>query len=100
MPDNVIQHPSIDDIESAVRRADLALSNRGNGDGGNLPPMDLPERVGRLESTVGEIRTDVAVIKSSYATRENVSDAKNALVYWMVATSIAVVMLVVALIKL
>lgn len=35
------------------------------------PPMELTERVAKLESALNLVVTDVAVIRSNYATRED-----------------------------
>lgn len=56
-------------------------SNSNGGDGGDGGDMKI--RIEKIEGKVADITTDLAVIKSNYATRENVSNAKNAIILWV-----------------
>lgn len=46
-------------------------SHDSGGTGSEPPYMELIERVSRLETGMESLRTDMAVIKSNYATRED-----------------------------
>lgn len=52
----------------------------------------MEARIGKLETLgdkiaerLGTLERDVAVIKSNYATRADISDAKNSIVMWVVS---------------
>lgn len=55
---------------------------RGRGDGGG---DDMLIRIKKLEDDVQSMKTDLAVMKSNYATTTNVSDAKNSIIMWVVS---------------
>jgi hypothetical protein len=75
----------------------------GNGE----PPGggQMEARSGKLETLtdkaverLGTLERDVAVIKSNYATRSDISDAKNSIVMWVVS-AILLAQLLPALLK-
>ncbi|MCW9252094.1 hypothetical protein N5I36_08995 [Klebsiella aerogenes] len=51
----------------------------GNGGGG-----DMLQRIKDLEKDVQQMKTDIAVMRSNYATKTDVSDAKNSIILWVV----------------
>lgn len=69
-------------------------SGDGGLDGGGGPPHngDMEARVSKLETevsatktTINAIERDVAVIKSNYATKTDVAEAKNSIIMWVVS---------------
>jgi len=59
----------------------LTHMKNGGGDGGG---EDMQQRVRELEKNIQTVQTDIAVIKSNYATKEDVSNAKNSIILWVV----------------
>jgi hypothetical protein len=69
-----------------------------SSNGGGQPPMDLTDRVSRIETTLdtvkadlAELKTDVAIIKSNYATHADIAKletkieaSKNSIIMWVV----------------
>lgn len=45
----------------------------------------LIKRVATLEQQMSVVQTDLAVIRSNYATKEDVSNAKNSIILWVVS---------------
>jgi hypothetical protein len=76
-------------------------------DTGGGPPDDgnMEQRIAKLEAMadrtgdrLGSLDRDIAVIKSNYATKADVSDAKNSIIMWVVS-AIFLAQLIPALLK-
>jgi hypothetical protein len=53
----------------------------GNGGGGG---DDMMQRIRELEKDLQQMKTDIAVVRSNYATKADVSEAKNSIIVWVV----------------
>lgn len=80
-------HSSIEEQQRAVERM-----RRFDGGGGGGYDDRMEARVTKLEliaektsERLGALEKDVAVIKSNYATKADVSDAKNSIIMWVVS---------------
>lgn len=60
----------------------MDMNDRFNGMDARVGLVD--QRVVVLEQDVAAIKVDLAVIKSNYATKADVSDAKNSIIMWVV----------------
>ncbi|WP_312217223.1 hypothetical protein [Pantoea vagans] len=60
---------------------DYHNSKHGGGNGGG---GDMLQRLKDLEKDVQSMKTDIAVMRSNYATKTDVSDAKNSIILWVV----------------
>lgn len=61
--------------------------NRGHDNttgGGNGGGDEMLQRVKELEKDLQQMKTDIAVMRSNYATKTDVSDAKNSIILWVV----------------
>lgn len=68
------------------------------GDGGGGDSM-LEQRVGNLEKELGELRTDVAIIKSNYATKEDLHKEIAGQTKWIAGMFFAATFAVIGAIK-
>jgi hypothetical protein len=66
--------------EPRVAEYDAPVNNHGNGGGGD----DMLQRIRDLEKDTQQMKTDLAVMRSNYATKADVSDAKSAIILWVV----------------
>ncbi|HAU5438120.1 hypothetical protein CDU00_20905 [Cronobacter sakazakii] len=63
---------------------DLLPHNPVHGNGGGGGGDDMLQRVKDLEKDAQQMKTDIAVMRSNYATKSDVSDAKNSIILWVV----------------
>lgn len=52
--------------------------------GGNTGGEDMLQRVKDLEKDMQKVKTDIAVVRSNYATKADVFDAKNSIILWVI----------------
>lgn len=74
-------HPSKTPSGPLVPSSDTIGLGGGNGGG-----SDMLQRVKDLEKDVQLMKTDIAVMRSNYATKTDVSDAKNSIILWVVGS--------------
>lgn len=59
---------------------------RGVDNGGGPPhDGDMESRVKKLEEDLSSVKMDLAVIKSNYATKADIAEAKNSIIMWVVS---------------
>ncbi|BET62894.1 MULTISPECIES: hypothetical protein [Yersinia pseudotuberculosis complex] len=74
--------PESSNETNGLTSEDDSSLKHGSGHGGG---DDMLNRVKKLEDDMQTIKTDLAVMKSNYATTTNVSDAKNSIIMWVVS---------------
>lgn len=93
--------PNLDEQKNVLERLKKRVDNKGG------PPHDgdMEARVAKLESIAEKtaerltaLERDVAVIKSNYSTKADVSEAKNSIIMWVVS-AILLAQLLPALLK-
>ncbi|WP_458763546.1 hypothetical protein [Cupriavidus basilensis] len=54
---------------------------------GGEPPYndDMEARIKALEDALATVKTDMAVVRSNYATKADIAEAKNSIIMWVVS---------------
>lgn len=76
-------------VVNIITRAPVIADNQDMGDNlrhgdGNGGGDDMLVRIKKLEDDMQVIKTDISVIKSNYATKSDVSEAKFSIIAWVV----------------
>jgi hypothetical protein len=75
----IFRYPEGIEVDNSTPPNHTAEHGGGNGGGD-----DMIQRVKELEKDVQQMKTDLAVMRSNYATKSDVSDAKTSIILWVV----------------
>lgn len=81
--DNIVELKLNQESPSPDRQARSYRANSRNN-GGNGGGDNMLQRIKDLEKTMQQVKTDLAVVRSNYATTSSVSDAKTTIILWTV----------------
>lgn len=81
---NVVKGDFPLNLPRTPNKGDVEINNGGNGgDGMDTRIAKLESEVSKIKENLNDIKTDIAVIKSNYAKKEDVVSSANKIILWV-----------------